>query len=369
MTFSQEVVELRDVLNQMNTKGEMRKYLLNLRKSGYDFTSAVNYLLFGPQDVREETLGFYVLKTIANSKLLKFELAWCYINGYGCGKSVKNQSAGRSLLIKLGDNAFKNPPLTLFDSSFSGISWDDSGLEIERDKELKLREKERIENEKRIEKLRKENEIKKKRLIKVRQWRTKYKIICYVMEKIVPISYYVIITFFLDYLSLSIYESEIFFKIDALIFQILLITGFMIGCKPADKTEKIRFPFSILFLPFINCVYLFWGNSFANNIWVNIFLIITGVIIFKIGIRKQNKRKFLKDFKFFRRVIYPSIPSTSDYLHWECMGGCSNEYVGLMKNYPHLPERFKNYRLIYDWEDGILSTPGTYFNGKRIDII
>lgn len=363
----QETMELVATLNSMSSKVEKRKYLLNLRKSGYDFTPDINHLLFGSNQVLDKQSGLYILKTIANSKLLKLELAWCYINGIGCSKSMDNLSKGRKILRQLGYDVLNNHPSMLFESSFSGISWKESNLEEELRNELNQTNEDILqlthEAELEIERIQEKYKTKKEErriIIQTRQWRNKHRIFCFFIEQWLPVLYYIVITGLIDYLSFLIKENlNLSFIICVLIFEFSLLIAFILGKEHVRKNQKYKFPINILYLPFINCLILLP----INFILFDSILILSSIVVVIVGKMRQNERIFNRDLQFFFKVLRFKLPP---YKKWE-YGYLEYRYSNLKKDFPHVPKRFSKYPIIYNTGYERFSQEGLYLNGIYID--
>lgn len=127
MNIIEKTKQIKETLSAMESKAERRKYLLSLRKSSYDFQPIICALLFEPT-IKDKELRFYILNTVANTDLLKTELAWCLLNGYGCHKTKSNISKATKILLELEPKLKTTHPEILFETDFSGISWSDSEL-------------------------------------------------------------------------------------------------------------------------------------------------------------------------------------------------------------------------------------------------
>lgn len=145
-------------------------------------------------------------------------------------------------------------------------------------------------------------------------------------------------------------------------FEASLILSFMLGVKPTDKKICYRFPTSILLLPFINCIYLLWQYSNIATLWIGIVLLVSSFIILSIGIWRLKRNVFDRDFEFFKKVILPIL----DRNDRESIGYLLYDYGDLTMKYHHIPKRFKKYRLLDNWEDGLFSTTGLFFNGRKV---
>ena len=365
-----ETIDFKKELEAFDSKRDRRAFLLRKRKDGYDFHTVISLLLFGPQSVRNKSLGFYVLKTVANNDLMHLELAWCFINAYG---NKGNRDDGIKRLLKLEDKIRLNPPTDLFRTAITGMSWKGSNLMrvLERSKIEKIRQEKisRLRAEKRqkiecIKKAEQRQKLEEERKIII--WRRTHASVCVLIEIILPIIYYFAITSVLDIFAYkSMRDSDSIQPVlfgSFILFQICLIVAYMVGKSPTPKDVRFNFPQGVIPLPFVNSLYLFGHYSGWIILWI-LGYIIVAVIILKIGWHNRKSNISQRDFDFFKRVIYPIIPPS---YNWPMTWYLLRDYGDLRQHFPHLPERFSKYKLVHNSEDGLWSTPGTFFNGSRI---
>lgn len=368
-----QVVEFKKNINRFDKDSERRQYIKSFINSGNDLNSIISILLFGPHPVRNKKIGFFILNNAANTDLLQLELAWCCINGHA---TTVNYQRGIQILFRL-DNVVKNcPPKELFKTDITGISWEESGLADALEKsglseklnrqQQEIRKKERL-FEFQWQQIKKKRKREKENLLKIRRWRKKNFRKCLFLEYLLPIGFYIIITGLLDLFVIMLKDSvNIFPFITILLFEICLIISYFNGRKPKDINQKYKFSKVIFYLPFYNLFFLFWFLLTNSGVFFSIFMIIASLMTIVIGGNKASKRSLNRDVEFFKKVIYPHLKEPSN---WTDLNTLSNthECIDYQKKFPHLPKRFKSYRLIRQQGDGLWDQSGTFFAGVRID--
>ena len=112
----EELQEISQLLDDLPTKSERRSKLFELKRKGINIHDVACAFLMGSSEVRNEAMGFYILKSFIKTDASEAEQIYCLLKGKGIRK---NSPKAHWQLESFLDNHSGAKDLVLFDSPFS----------------------------------------------------------------------------------------------------------------------------------------------------------------------------------------------------------------------------------------------------------
>ena len=112
----EELQEISKLLEDLPSKSERRSKLFELKRKGINIHDVACAFLMGSSEVRNEAMGFYILKSFIKTDASEAEQIYCLLKGKGIRK---NSPKAHWQLESFLDNHSGAEDLVLFDSPFS----------------------------------------------------------------------------------------------------------------------------------------------------------------------------------------------------------------------------------------------------------